>query len=264
MKEKWRLLLHPQMSGDWHMAADVTLAQQIGRHLAPATFRAFSWSPATISVGHNQRQDALDLHACRSDGLRVVRRPTGGRAILHCDEITYSAIFPVTSRLYAPQLLANYLKISKILKAALEPFGLLFDPNFGDGTQTGSEDSELCFARALSYELTIGGKKLVGSAQRRWATVVLQHGSILLGPCHEKLGAYLKAPESEREAHMQLLRQRTTFVKRYLPQSISLEEFARSVQKSFEIAGEVCLEPGSLTPDEEQAIRELAPTFRIL
>ena len=262
--EKWRLLLHPQKPGDWHMAADVVLARRIGEGRSLATFRLFTWESPTISIGHNQRPDALDLDACARDGIRVVRRPTGGRALLHCDEITYSAIFPVTSSLYDPQLLANYEKISGILRSALEPFSVSFDQKKEGESESSYANSELCFARALSYELTVGGKKLVGSAQRRWQKAVLQHGSILLGPCHEKMGAYLNLPSEEREEEIQRLRESTTFLKRFYVGPISLEEFSVHIRKSVEAKYAIQMDGGNLDTEEEKAIQDLRKTYRIL
>jgi lipoate-protein ligase A len=165
---------------------------------------------------------------------------------------------------YDSQLLANYLKISDILKASLEPFSVLFDQNASSGPQTAYADSSLCFAKALSYELTVGGKKLVGSAQRRWQKAVLQHGSILLGPCHEKLGGYLNVPPGEREAFTRQLRESTTFLRKFFPEPISLEEFSGHVKHSFETRYTVQMDPGNLSPEEEEAIQDLRKTFRIL
>ncbi len=245
------------------MAADVALAQSIGEGKSPATFRLFSWKPHAISIGYHQRLDVLDRQACARDGIQVVRRPTGGRAILHCDEITYSAIFPATSQLFDSRLLANYAKITRILKASLEPFSISFDQNVEVKTQQSYRASELCFAKVLSYELTVGGKKMVGSAQRRWPKVVLQHGSILLGPCHEQVGAYLNLPQEEREEQIRKLRASTTYVKKFLPQSISLGEFAHRVRHSFKTQYEIELEPGRLRPEEENACQKLRTSFRI-
>ncbi|GBE27412.1 octanoyltransferase LipM [bacterium BMS3Bbin03] len=262
--ETWRLLIHPKAPGDWLMAADVVIADFVKRGKIPPTFRVFDWSPDTISLGYHQNIRIINLNACRRDRIRVVRRPTGGKAIYHSDEITYSAIFSGGSCLYDSRLLESYSKVSKILRTALGKFPVKLD-DFHETSAPGSyTQSDICFAKTLSYEITIGGKKLVGSAQRRWQNAVLQHGSILLGDSHTKLMNYLMMTAEQREIEKETLSAGTIYLKKVYPRSISLSDFSKAVQKSFREHFQVELLPGEISPEEEEKIQAKRGEYRVL
>ncbi len=262
--EIWRLLLHPEKPGDWHMAADTVIAAFLGDGKVSPTVRLFTWLPDAISLGHYQNEGEINLELCRRNAVNVVRRPTGGRSIYHSDEITYSTIFPNTSCLYDSQLLACYTNVSRVLKSALEQFPIELD-DFDAGSSSNSYvQSPVCFAGALSYELTIQGKKIVGSAQRRWTDRVLQHGSILLGNSHQKLADYLNLSRIKREAEKHKLLEGTACVKDFYQSSISLSEFAEALQKSFFQLFEIRLIPGELTSEELEKIEKVRKEFRIV
>jgi len=262
--ERWRLLVHPDLPGDWHMATDSVIATFIGQGKAPSTVRLYTWAPDTISLGYHQSEDEIDLEACRRDGVAVVRRPTGGKAIYHSDEITYAALFPGSSRLYDPRLLACYANVSRVLKTALEHFSIRLDNFEAVSSSDKYAGSPICFARALSYELTIGGRKMVGSAQRRWPDRVLQHGSILLGDSHQKLADYLNLPGEQRTEEKRKLLKNTICVRDVYPSSLSLPEFAEALQKSFLQLFEIKLVPGKLTSEELSEIEATRGKFRIV
>lgn len=262
--ETWRLLVQPGLAGDWHMAADSVIAGLIGGGKVPSTVRVYNWLPETISLGYHQNQDEIDLEACRRDEVKVVRRPTGGRAIYHSDEITYAAIFPRTSRVYNSQLLACYANVSRVLKAALEEFPIRIDDFQAAGSSGTYGGSPVCFSDALSYELTIDGKKIVGSAQRRWPDRVLQHGSILLGNSHQKLADYLHLPPEQKAIEKSKLLNSTACVKDVYPLSISLPQFAEALRKSFFRLFKIDLIPGELTSEELEKIEKNREKFRIV
>ncbi len=246
------------------MAADSVIVALIGQGKIPSTVRLYTWLPETISLGYHQNENEIDLEACRRDGVAVVRRPTGGRAIYHDDEITYAALFPSSSCLYNPQLLACYANVSRVLKAALEQFPIRLDDFEAVGSSGTYAGSPICFAEALSYELTIGGKKIVGSAQRRWPDRVLQHGSILLGKSHQKLVDYLNLPEKKRAAEKRKLLESTICIRDVFPSSLSLSQFAEAFQKSFSRLFEIDLIPGELTSEEVETIEKNREKFRIV
>ncbi|NOY79129.1 MAG: lipoate--protein ligase family protein [Calditrichaeota bacterium] len=262
--ETWRLLVQPNRPGDWHMAADSVIAAAIGQGKVPSTVRLYTWLPDTISLGYHQSEEEINLEACRRDGVAVVRRPTGGRAIYHRDEITYAALFPSTSRLYDSRLLTCYANVSRVLKTALERFSIRLDPFEAVSSSAAYAGSPVCFARALSYELTIGGRKMVGSAQRRWPDRVLQHGSILLGESHQKLADYLNLPAEKRAEEKRNLLEGTICVRDVSPRSISLTEFAEALQESFLRLFEIKLVPGTLTSEELSEIEAIRGEFRIV
>ena len=136
----------------------------------------YSWSAPTLSFGRNQKTGAYDREALARAGIAVVRRPTGGRAILHHREITYSVTAPVAP---GDSIAAEYDWINTLLLRALRSLGV----DAAIATRTGrapAPDANPCFAAATAGEITAGGRKLVGSAQYREAGAMLQHGSILI------------------------------------------------------------------------------------
>jgi lipoate-protein ligase A len=156
--------------------------------------RLFRWRPWAISLGYNQSTADLDADACKRDGIDIVRRPTGGRAILHAEELTYSVVMQAGRR----SILQVYNEISAALVRGLGCFGVEVSlqksqPNFPEAYRDAS--SIPCFTSSARYEIEWNGRKLVGSAQRRFGEgrddVVLQHGSILCGPAHRRLADYL-------------------------------------------------------------------------
>ena len=171
----------------------------------PPQLAWWTWERPTISVGRLQDPAAdIDRAAAAAAGIPVVVRPTGGRAILHADEWTYRAIV----RLDDPALggsrdAATRAIVVRIGRALGEACGLALDPPAPErarGVPGGPGAATACFARAHGYELTAGGRKLMGSAQRRGRHVLLQQGSLLVGPGHERLGRYLPLAAAERAA----------------------------------------------------------------
>lgn len=177
----WRLLLHGPADGAWNMAVDEALARAAGDGLAPATLRFYGWSGPTVSLGYLQRTPGgVDLAACRRRGIGLVRRITGGRAVLHAAEITYSVALPLQAPwrcLPVPQLFA---RICNGLIAGLRRLGV--EAALGESALSPERapGGGACFLLRRMPAIVAGGRKLVGSAQRRWDRVLLQHGSILL------------------------------------------------------------------------------------
>ena len=162
--------------------------------------RLYRWRPWAVSLGYHQREDHLIAERLRADGIDIVRRPTGGRAILHAEELTYSVVMSVAGQ----GVLHVYNAISRALVRGLRHLDVEVSlqrsqPNFPEAYRHAS--SIPCFASSARYEIEWRGRKLVGSAQRRYLAdgkeVVLQHGSILCGPAHLNLVDYLRLPEED-------------------------------------------------------------------
>ncbi|MEK9136365.1 MAG: lipoate--protein ligase family protein, partial [Bacteroidota bacterium] len=180
----WNFIAGGEYTGDFNMSFDEMLAQRLVSGLGAPTLRLYRWKPWAISLGHNQNLSDINIDRCRRDGIDVVRRPTGGRAILHAEELTYSVTMPVDRR----GILQVYNEISTALVEGLRQFGVdvslqRSQLNFVETYK--SPSSIPCFSSSARYEIEWKGKKLVGSAQRRYTgnggEVVLQHGSILCG-----------------------------------------------------------------------------------
>lgn len=182
----WRLLLTPPMDGPDNMALDLALMQR-ARRTGESVLRAYSWSKPTLSFGRNQRvAGAYDARRIEQAGLDVVRRPTGGRALLHHHEITYSVTSPATDTLNG-----SYAGINALLINALAALGVPVT-EFEASARSPAPGAAPCFAEPATGELVVNGRKLVGSAQWRDDGAILQHGSILVDDDQASIAALLR------------------------------------------------------------------------
>ena len=217
------------------MALDVALAKTSATDIKPI-LRFFSWKPAAISLGFHQSINDINIELCVEKGVDVVVRPTGGRAILHASELTYSVILPHSSQYFHRDILPVYDIISKSLVIGLQNLGLpvVFEraektpKDFSKG-----ELSSICYATSVQHEIGIDGKKLVGSAQRRFENAVLQHGSILIGLDHLDLPLFLtRGDEKRREAMRTFMEKKTICLSQF--GTFSYKMIAESIKKGFE------------------------------
>jgi lipoate-protein ligase A len=186
----WRLLRSPALTGPENMALDEALMAR-ARRTGETVLRVYGWSTPTLSLGRHQRARGIyrdDLLADR--GIDVVRRPTGGRALLHHREVTYSVTAPSSAE--AP-LLAAYDEINALLARALTALGAPVSAA-KSSTRAAGPTAAPCFAEPVRGELTLGGRKLVGSAQWRDRGALLQHGSILLDDDQSSIPALMHEP----------------------------------------------------------------------
>jgi lipoate-protein ligase A len=178
------------------MAADHLLAHGMATVIDRPLLRFFTWNPCCISLGYHQQTSDINLPLCLQNRIDVVRRPTGGRAILHAEELTYSVVHPFNDR-DAGQF---YRMIHTPMVEALHALNIPaeFEPAQPDFRQIYRTDrAYVCFATSARYEVEIDGKKLIGSAQRIYEQAILQHGSILLGRQHESLIDFQEKFESD-------------------------------------------------------------------
>jgi lipoyl(octanoyl) transferase len=175
---RWRLLLDGPGAGFWNMAVDEALLRSAQRGAAP-TLRFYGWDGAWLSLGFAQRLDAARRAECREAGVGIVRRATGGRAVLHGADLTYAVAAPVTA--LPAGLDATYALIGCALRQALTRLGVPAEPAAAIPLAPGAGGFD-CFQSAAAHEICAKGRKLAGSAQRRAGGGVLQHGSLRLGP----------------------------------------------------------------------------------
>ncbi len=238
--------------GATNMTIDDALARgRIDREHSCA-LRVYGWCPRGLSLGWNQSDQDIDFEKASSAGVDVVRRPTGGRAILHSQELTYSVVLitdPVS-------ISSVYQLVSRALLAGLRLFGVNAEfersqPHFPSVYR--SHHSSLCFVSTARHEITVAGKKIVGSAQRRYARpdgkeVVLQHGSILMGPDHLSVLDYLRFPDdAAREEARKNLSSRTTDLSAVLGRVVGFSEVAASLRRGFEQTWNVEMRSGDTT-----------------
>ena len=208
----WRLLITPPARGAWNMALDEAILEHIGRGASLPTLRLYAWDPACLSLGHAQPFADVDIGRLRAHGWEVVRRATGGRAILHTDELTYSVIGSAEDPLLAGGVLESYNRLAGALLHAVQRLGLPVEMKEGKANPTGTSNP-VCFEVPSTYEITVHGKKLIGSAQARKKEGVLQHGSLpLTGDLTRICQALVFDDESARAAAAQRLLARATTV----------------------------------------------------
>jgi len=192
--DSWRLLVEAAAGGAWNMAVDEVLLDGVAAGTTPPTLRFYQWMPPCLSLGYFQPFDVVDVDGCRALGIEVVRRPTGGRAILHDRELTYSVALPASLLGHDGGVLPSYYRLSLALQDGLSGLGVpatLAPESVGRSGQHGP----VCFDRPSAHEILLNGRKLVGSAQMRRGGGLLQHGSILIEPRIDKLTACLRLPD---------------------------------------------------------------------
>jgi len=162
------------------MAIDAAIAQAFGAGLVPSTLRLYSWARPSFSIGRFQKLDpdlAAQLH---NHDIPIVRRITGGRGVLHDHELTYSMVADTRDERFSGGLRGTFGTIARGLLAGLKTLGVAAEaPRLHAPDSTGRH-GPFCFDRISGDEITVGGKKLIGSAQRRWAGHFIQHGSLIL------------------------------------------------------------------------------------
>ncbi len=236
---KWQFIDTGENTGAFNMQFDEASAQSLLDGTGAPTVRLFRWKPWSISLGFNQNISNIDVEKCASNGIDVVRRPTGGRAVLHAEELTYS----VAMRSGGKSILEIYNEISKALVKGLRLFGVnatlsRSQPDLREHYK--SPSSIPCFTASARYEIEWRGKKLVGSAQRRFRNqttgeeVVLQHGSILTGPAHRMLIDYLFLDEKTKAGLANELKEKTTDIFELKQSEIDMNDLARCIRRGFE------------------------------
>ncbi len=189
---RWRLLLAPPRSGAENMARDTALHARAAS-TSETVFSIYSWARPTLSIGRHQPALGLyDLKKIHAAGVDVVRRPTGGRAILHHREVTYSVTAPLEHR---DSLRATYSRINVILLAGLTRLGVMAGVA-APADRAAAPSIRPCFDAASEGELVAQGGKLVGSAQWRDAGALLQHGSILVNDDQSSLSSFAASATS--------------------------------------------------------------------
>lgn len=231
---RWAIIDSAPNSGKYNMDFDIFLSQNC--HSDEAFFRLYRWKPYAISIGANQSFDEIDIDLAASDNIDVVKRPTGGRAILHAEELTYSLILPLKFGLSAREV---YDKTSVALSKGLGMYNSKLNsvvlesiqPNFR--AQLNQPSGALCFASTAKSEVKYFGKKLIGSAQRKMNNVILQHGSILCGKFHANLPHYL-SDTSSCLFLIEELKNKTTEISTITDQPVDYFKLSQSIVSTFE------------------------------
>lgn len=249
-RTQWRLIHTPPASGAWNMALDEAILESMAEESVLPTMRFYSWQPPCLSLGYAQPIADINQKRLQERGWDLVRRPTGGKAILHADELTYAVIGPQDEPRLRGGVLESYQRLSMGLLLGLEKLGL---PVQVVTDSEGDHDREqpICFQNPSDFEITFKGKKLVGSAQARRKEGVLQHGTL---PLHGDLARIAEvldfSHEEAREEARERLLGKAINVTMIGEETVSWEKAAQAIAAGFEEALNIEFLAGKLTPTE--------------
>ena len=240
------------------MAVDESILEHIYRSESKPTLRLYSWNPPCLSLGHAQSFKDVDVERLKSHGWDVVRRVTGGRAILHTDELTYSVTGSADEPVLSGGVLESYNRLAQALLHAVQSLSVPVEMKEHEDGHTKQNLNPVCFEVPSTYEITVDGKKLIGSAQARKKEGVLQHGSLpLTGDLTRICDALIFENEDARETAKERLLPRATTVESVLGVGTDWETAAQAFIRGFEAELGIQFERGELSKSESQRADEL-------
>lgn len=234
------------------MAVDEAILLAVGKRASLPTLRLYAWEPACLSLGYAQPISDVDQERLHTRGWDLVRRPTGGRAILHTDELTYAVIGPHDEPRLAGGVLESYQVLAGALLAALHILSVPAESqNHPNLAAESSQSGAVCFEVPSNYEITANGRKLLGSAQARRKEGILQHGTLPLSGDITRIVDVLAYPDqAKRTAAAQRLLERATTVERTIGRAQEWADSAQAFVSAFEDTLNIRLQPDELSRDE--------------
>lgn len=263
-KEIWRFIDSGNCSPAFNMALDEALLDWHSEGKIPPVIRFYGWNPATLSIGYFQKvEKEIDLEAVKANGLGFVRRPTGGRGVLHEHELTYSVIVSEDHPEMPKTVTEAYRVISEGILKGFHQLGLeaYFAVPRTDEEKSALKNprSAVCFDAPSWYELVVEGRKVAGSAQTRQKGVILQHGSILLDLDEDKLFSLFKYPNDRVKERMKsAFKNKAVAINEISPRKITLEEAKEAFYKGFAEGLNIVLEPYHLNEEELAYVNKIA------
>lgn len=241
----WQLIISPELSGAENMEQDLRMFYDFEQGIIPSTLRIYSWKPKCITLGYSQEMDRLiDELTAKIDGWDIVKRPTGGGIVFHNEaEVTYSLVTEIDNPRLPKGLVPSYRKLSEAIVFALRSVGVSAElqtstprqssglmpsnveaSNFKAQNKSKSQNPNLCFAYPAEYEIVVGDKKIVGSAQKRGKKALLQQGSIFVRNMADAEFELLKKPYKEYNA---------VSVEQVLGRKVGFKELSDALVKGF-------------------------------
>jgi lipoate-protein ligase A len=253
----WRVIIHPPMDGATNMAIDEAISESVGAGQSPSTLRFYAWQPGCLSLGFAQQAADVDFERLREYGWECVRRLTGGRAILHIDEATYSICTPLDDPRVSGGVIESYRRLSMGLLAGLQELGasVAAQPR-ANGMP--SDSGPICFEVPSNYEITAQGRKLLGSAQARRKKVVLQHGALpLQGDLGRICEVLVFGTDSERQRARARVTIRAITLEEALGYRVGLAQVVGMLMEGLSHTLNLDLHEAGLSPVEQQRADEL-------
>ncbi|AIM15582.1 octanoyltransferase [Bacillus sp. X1(2014)] len=263
-KEIWRFIDSGNSSPSFNMALDEALLDWHSQGKIPPVIRFYGWDPPTLSIGYFQKvEKEIDMDAVKEHNLGFVRRPTGGRGVLHEHELTYSVIVSEEHPKMPKTVTEAYRVISEGILNGFHHLGLeayfAIPKTLEERDSLKNPRSAVCFDAPSWYELVVEGRKVAGSAQTRQKGVILQHGSILLDLDEEKLFSLFKYPnERVKERMKKSFKDKAVAINDISPRRITLEEAKDAFYKGFAKGLNIELEPYQLSDEELEYVNQIA------
>ncbi len=250
--ETWRLIEDGVLDGSLNMATDRAMLTACGEGKAPPTLRLYGWKEPTLTIGYGQNSGRdVDLDRCRLLEIPVVQRPTGGRALLHDKELTYSLVAPIPHARFLANLKESFRAVSQALLLSLDRLGIL-DAEMAQPARASSNGrSPSCFSSLNHHEISVKNKKLIGSAQRRTSRSFLQQGSLWIDCDRERMNSLFQFDTLEaRERNLNILQHSTITLHQLCGRLVEFKEAAQAFQMGFQKAFPGKWERGQLSPYE--------------
>lgn len=261
--KQWYFINSGPCSPSFNMALDEALLNWHSEKLIPPVIRFYEWNPATLSIGYFQQANKeINLDEVRRQGLGFVRRPTGGRAVLHDKELTYSIIVDETYPNIPPTVTEAYRVLSEGLLIGFQNLGLNAYFSVPDTEEKQADlkkpKSAVCFDAPSWYELVVEGRKVAGSAQTRQKGVILQHGAILLDLDEEQLLSVFRFSSEESKEKMRVkLPEKAVAMNRLVEQPFTIPQCVEAFKNGFEESLQIELIPYELTPEQLDEVKKL-------
>jgi lipoyl(octanoyl) transferase len=242
--------------GSYNMAIDEAILQSVGSGNSLPTLRFYAWNPLCLSLGYGQRVRDVDWESLDTHAWDIVRRPTGGKAILHGNELTYSVSLPKDHELAQGDIVASYRRISQALINSMQLLGL--SPSSEEQPKGNHDLGPVCFEVPSHYEITSGGKKLIGSAQLRRREGILQHGTLpLYGDIDLICDVLAYSDETHREQTKLKIRERATTLEQVLGERVLWQRAADVLAQGFIETFAIEFEQGILSQLEVDTTEKL-------
>lgn len=249
--EKWRLIDSGQCDAAYNMAIDEAIAFSVRNNISPPTLRFYGWEKPSITLGAFQKIDDIYIDYCLENNIPLVRRPTGGRGILHWNELTYS-FSARNNEEFSKGLLETYKKLSEPFENAFRKIGLDVTKKTRRESGKNLSHNPLCFASVSYGEISLNGSKIIGSAQKRWKDGFLQQGSIPYSIEYEKVSRIFKIKDSSFEYPANKL-----YCLDELISNFDKEKFKIILKLAFEETFNIKLIESQTSPQEELLAQDL-------
>lgn len=260
-KEIWWILDSGQNDGACNMALDEFLAKNVKNM---PILRFFKWKPFCLSLGYAQKNGMFDYKKLKENKIDIVRRPTGGRAVLHTDEVTYSVIIPKSHNLFKLNTTELYKSVSYALLKGLRYFGI--DAKIEKNKKVNDEKNKFspyCFSSITRYELKFNGKKIIGSAQRRYKDSILQQGSIPLNDCNLNLDEFILSEDLNKEKKRNIASNFNYSISKLINRNVLYEEVVESMKMGFEDTFRISFRIKQITSSQKTLIKKLSKKYLI-